>query len=125
MVNGGTSELRSTRPNCCLPLDASTGGGDPSDLSAKRTSENLNTLCISCFASQRCFLQKSNKKNNHNSKRTCHTNFSHSASQLAYPKTYMCRLSSLFIHFFPLQIDFFFFFLLWGVKQTAKNFTFC
>ena len=34
--------------------------GGPSDLGAKRTSENLNTLCISCFASQRSFLQKTN-----------------------------------------------------------------
>ena len=32
-----------------------------SDLSAKRTSENLKTLCISCFASQRSFLWKTNK----------------------------------------------------------------
>ena len=31
-----------------------------SDLSAKRTFENLNTLCISCFALQRS-LQKTNK----------------------------------------------------------------
>ena len=36
--------------------------GDPSDLSAERSSENLNTLCISCFASQRSFLQKTNQK---------------------------------------------------------------
>ena len=34
--------------------------GGPSDLSAKRTSENLNTLCISCFALQRSLLQKTN-----------------------------------------------------------------
>ena len=33
--------------------------GGPSDLSTKRTSENLNTLCVSCFASQKSFLQKS------------------------------------------------------------------
>ena len=31
------------------------------DLSAKRTSKNLNTLCISWFSSQRSFLQKTNK----------------------------------------------------------------
>ena len=34
--------------------------GGPSDLSAKRTSENLNILCVSCFASQRSFLLKTN-----------------------------------------------------------------
>ena len=31
-------------------------------LSVKRTSENLSTLCVLCFASQRSFLQKTNKK---------------------------------------------------------------
>ena len=36
--------------------------GGTSDLSAKRTSENLNTLCISCFASQ-VFSTKTNEKN--------------------------------------------------------------
>ena len=34
---------------------------DPSDLSAKRISENLNTLCVLGLASQRSFLQKTNK----------------------------------------------------------------
>ena len=43
---------------------------------------------------------------------------------MAYPKTYMCRFSSLFKHFFPVQIDIFHF-LSGGVKQIAKNFTFC
>ena len=42
---------------------------------------------------------------------------------MAYPKTYMCRFSSLFKHFFPVQIDIFHF-LSGGVKQIAKNFTF-
>ena len=91
--------------------------GGPSDLSAKRMSQNLNTLCVSCFASQRCFLWKNNKKNHHNSKRTCHIKFWHSALQLAYPKTYMCRFSSLFEHFFPVQIDIFSFF----VKGSSGN----
>ena len=36
----------------------------------------------------------------------------------------MCRFSSLFEHFFPIQIDVFFHFLSRGVQQTAKNFTF-
>ena len=34
--------------------------GGTSDLSAKRSSENSNTICISCFALQRSFLQKTN-----------------------------------------------------------------
>ena len=37
--------------------------GGSSDLSTKRTSENSNTLCISCFASQRSFLRKTNEWN--------------------------------------------------------------
>ena len=37
----------------------------------------------------------------------------------------MCRFSSLFVHFYPVQIDIFSFFSYGGVKQTAKNFTFC
>ena len=41
-------------------LDASTGG-NPSDLIAKRTSEILNTLFVSCFASHRSFLRKTNE----------------------------------------------------------------
>ena len=35
------------------------------------------------------------------------------------------QISSLFKHFFLVQIDGFFSFLSGGVKQTAKNFTFC
>ena len=42
------------------------------------------------------------------------------------PETYTCTFWSLFKHFFPVQIDVFFFhFLSGGVKQRAKNFTFC
>ena len=36
----------------------------PSDLCAKRTSENLNILCVSYFASQRSFLRKTNEQTN-------------------------------------------------------------
>ena len=43
-----------------------------------------------------------------------------------YPKTYMCRFGSLCEHFFPVQIDVFFFsFLSGGVQENSQNFTFC
>ena len=66
----GTFELRSTGPNL-VPVLATRClyWGYTSDLSAKRTSENLNTLCISCFASQRSFLRKTNKHGNNSSTR--------------------------------------------------------
>ena len=53
------------------------------------------------------------------------TQSSNSALLLAYPKTYMCKFSSLSNTFSIVQIDGFFYFLSGGVKQTAKNFTFC
>ena len=71
------------------------------------------------------FLSKI-KKNHHNSKSTCHTKFAHSACIIAYKMTCMCRFSSLFVHFFPCtNWHFFIFTVSGGVKQTAKNFTFC
>ena len=58
----GTSELRSTRPNwvSLLVLRCLYEGG-PINLNAKRTSENMNTLGVLGLASQRSFLQKTNK----------------------------------------------------------------
>ena len=67
----------------------------------------------------RLSCQKS-RETHHNLKSTCHTNFSHSALQLAYPKTYMCRFSSLSKHFFPLQIDFFFIFFQGELRKQPK-----
>ena len=85
-VPGGTSELRSTGPNVKLTWSSTTLGhqmlllgvclssgqldpteyqllatrcwyqGGPSDLSTKRTSENLNTLCVSGLSRILCFL---------------------------------------------------------------------
>ena len=59
------SELRSTGPKLvpllamrCIYL------GDPSDLSAKRTSENVNILGVLDVASRRPFLQKTNEREN-------------------------------------------------------------
>ena len=54
-------------------------------------------------------------------KSTCPTKFSHSALQSAYPKTYMCRLSSLFKHFFPVQIDISFFIFCQGKFSKQAN----
>ena len=45
---------------------------------------------------------------------------SHSALWLEYPKTYMCRFSSLFVHFFPVQIDFFYFFCQGNQANSQK-----
>ena len=53
-------------------------------------------------------------------KSTCHTKFSHSALQSAYPKPYMCRFSSLFEHFFPVQIDVFFIFCQGELSKYPK-----
>ena len=59
----GTSELRSTGPKL-VPLLAMRClyQGGPSDLSARRTSENLNTLGVLGLASQRSFLRRTNEK---------------------------------------------------------------
>ena len=66
------------------------------------------------------FLSKI-KKSHHNLKSTCQTKFAHSA---CIPKTYMCRFSSLFVHFFPVQIDIFSFFSLgeWSKQPKISHF---
>ena len=62
------SELRSTGPNLVtLGHDMFLLGG-PSDLRAKWTSENLNTLGVLGLASQRSFQQKTNKSHNTHSR---------------------------------------------------------
>ena len=63
--NGGISDQRSAWPKDLRKSFNLTQSliyrGGPSDLSARRTSENLNTLCILGLASLRFFLQKANK----------------------------------------------------------------
>ena len=55
-------------------------------------------------------------------KSTCLTKFSHSALQLVYLKTYMCRFWSLFKHFLPVYIDIFYlFFFFFGQGEFSKQ----
>ena len=61
-----------------------------------------------------------NAENHNNSKSTCHTKFSHSALQLAYRLTYMCRCATLCEHFFPVQIDVFSVFCQKEIRKQPK-----
>ena len=70
------------------------------------------TICLS--------LPVKNTENHNNSKSTCHTKFWHSALQLAYHKTYLCRFSSLFKYFVPVQIDVFSFFCQGELSKQPK-----
>ena len=58
---GGISEIRSTGPKLVPLLATRCLYWGPSDLSAIRTSENLNTLGVLGLASQRFFLWKTNE----------------------------------------------------------------
>ena len=67
------------------------------------------------------FLSKI-QKNLHNSKSPCHTKFWHSALWLAYPKSSLCRFSSLLEYFFPVQTDVFFSFCVRGSSGNRHKF---